>query len=54
MADDSPRPHQLLVVRTGDDPSAWAAAGFTVTDHDDGTGSAMQDRGSAARMSQSP
>lgn len=39
MADDSPRPHQLLVVRTGDDPSAWAAAGFTVTDHDDGTGS---------------
>lgn len=38
MVSGTPRPHQLLVVRTGDDPSAWAAAGFTVTDHDDGTG----------------
>ena len=39
MGNDAPRPHQLLVVRTGDDPAAWTAAGFTVTDRGDGTGS---------------
>jgi hypothetical protein len=32
------RSHQLLAVRVGDDPGAWAAAGFTVTDHRDGSG----------------
>jgi hypothetical protein len=38
MGTASPRPHQLLAVRLGDEPAAWTAAGFTVTTREDGTG----------------
>ena len=38
MTAGATRPHQLLVVRLGDDPAAWEAAGFSVTRHEDGTG----------------
>ena len=38
MGTDAPRPHQLIAVRLGDAPAAWAAAGFAVTLHEDGTG----------------
>jgi hypothetical protein len=38
MGTDVARPHQLLAVRVGDDPATWTAAGFTVSDHGDGSG----------------
>ncbi|MFM7064039.1 MAG: VOC family protein [Actinomycetes bacterium] len=38
------RPHQLTVVRVGDDPGAWRAAGFSVVDRGDGTGTVQVGR----------
>lgn len=46
MEPDAPpdRPHQLRAVRLGDRPDAWAAAGFAVVDHHDGTGTVQLGR----------
>ncbi len=40
----SARPHQLRALRVGDAPAAWAAAGFSVEDRGDGTGTVQVGR----------